>query len=223
MDQYEYDEIFSSNSSFIPSLSSNPSLNSGSGNDVKSSNHCTMIVLVVVLLVALVIMMGFAIQKWISATTNAVKVNNTTDDRHDNQNELVQLTAKPYDAFDYARDRISADNPLHVYIVSKKDTTGTRRLLRKGQTVRVNYEGYLVNDYNKPFDKGQNFAFRLGAGRVIPAWDLGLSENDVAVGDTLWLTLDSSLGYGSRGAGNVIPPNAKLVFYITVVDASSST
>jgi len=197
-----------------------------SGSDVKSSNHCTMIVLVVVLLVALVIMMGFAIQKWISATTNAVKVNNTTDDHDDHddhQNELVQLTAKPYDAFEYARDRISADNPLHVHIVSKKDTTGTRRLLRKGQSVRVNYEGYLVNDDNTLFDKGQNFAFPLGAGRVIPAWDLGLSENDVAVGDTLWLTLDSSLGYGSRGAGNVIPPNAKLVFYITVVDASSST
>ena len=196
-----------------------------SGSDVKSSNHCTMIVLVVVLLVALVIMMGFAIQKlWISATTNAVKVNNTTDDDHDNhQDELVQLTAKPYDAFEYAHDRISGDNPLHVYIVSKKDTTGTRRLLTKGQTVRVNYEGYLVNDDNTLFDKGQNFAFPLGAGRVIPAWDLGLSENDVAVGDTLWLTLDSSLGYGSRGAGHVIPPNAKLVFYITVVDASSST
>lgn len=222
MDQY--DDTFSSNSSFIPNPSSNPSFNSGSGSDVKSSNHCTMIVLVVVLLVALVIMMGFAIQKWwISATTNAVKVNNTTDDHDDHQNELVQLTAKPYDAFEYARDRISADNPLHVYIVRKKDTTGTRRLLSKGQTVRVNYEGYLVNDDNTLFDKGQNFAFPLGARRVIPAWDLGLSENDVAVGDTLWLTLDSSLGYGSRGAGNVIPPNAKLVFYITVVDASSST
>ncbi len=179
-----------------------------------------MIVLVMVLVV-LVIMMGFAIQKWISGTTNAVKIHDTPDDHH--QNELVQLTAKPYDAFEYARDRISADNPLHVYIVRKKDTTGTRRLLSTGQIVRVNYEGYLVNDHNKPFDKGQNFAFPLGAGRVIPAWDRGLSENDVAVGDTLWLTLDSSLGYGSRGAGNVIPPNAKLVFYITVVDASSST
>jgi len=179
-----------------------------------------MIVLVVVLLVVLVILIGFAIQKWISAPTGAVKVDDAPD-KH--QSELVQLTAKPYDAFEYARDRISAENPLHVYIVSKKDTTGTRRLLTKGQNVRVNYEGYLVNDDNTLFDKGQNFAFPLGAGRVIPAWDLGLSENDVAVGDTLWLTLDSSLGYGSRGAGNVIPPNAKLVFYITVVDASSST
>ena len=171
-------------------------------------------------------MMGFAIQKWIAGTTNAVEIHDTpddNDDHHDRHNDLVQLTAKPYDAFEYARERISADNPLHVYIAKKKDTTGTRRLLTKGQTVRVNYEGYLVNDDNTLFDKGQNFAFPLGTGRVIPAWDLGLSENDVAVGDTLWLTLDSSLGYGSRGAGNVIPPNAKLVFYITVVDASSST
>ena len=223
MDQY--DDILSPSSSlsssFNPSPSSSPSFNSGSGSDGKSSNHSAMIVLVMVLVV-LVIMMGFAIQKWISGTTNAVKTHDP-DDHDDHQNELVQLTAKPYDAFEYARERISADNPLHVYIVRKKDTTGTRRLLSTGQTVRVNYEGYLVNDDNTLFDKGQNFAFPLGAGRVIAAWDRGLSENDVAVGDTLWLTLDSSLGYGSRGAGNVIPPNAKLVFYITVVDASSST
>ena len=131
----------------------------------------------------------------------------------------VQLSAAPYDAFAYARERIHpTKNPIHVYV--KKKGPEPRRLLRKGQTVAVNYEGYLVDDATKPFDTGQGFQFKLGAGQVIQGWEKGLIENDVAVGDVLWLTLDSSLGYGTRGAGTVIPPNATLVFHITVVDAT---
>jgi FKBP-type peptidyl-prolyl cis-trans isomerase len=94
-----------------------------------------------------------------------------------------------------------------------------------GQTAVVHYTGWL-HDENAPGnrgqkfdssrDRGQYFEFPLGAGRVIRGWDQGVVG--MAVGEVRELTIAPELAYGERGAGDVIPPNATLVFEVELVD-----
>ncbi|MBK16639.1 MAG: peptidylprolyl isomerase [Prochlorococcus sp. SP3034] len=86
----------------------------------------------------------------------------------------------------------------------------------EGQTVTVNYTGTLDN--GEQFDSSIGrapFSFPLGAGRVIKGWDEGVVG--MKVGGKRTLTIPPELGYGSRGAGNVIPPNATLIFEIDLL------
>ena len=86
-----------------------------------------------------------------------------------------------------------------------------------GQTVSVNYKGTLEN--GKEFDSSYNrgpFEFPLGAGRVIKGWDEGVAG--MKVGGKRKLVIPPTLGYGSRGAGGVIPPDATLIFEIELLD-----
>jgi FKBP-type peptidyl-prolyl cis-trans isomerase FkpA len=93
-----------------------------------------------------------------------------------------------------------------------------------GQRVKVHYTGWLhdptaANQRGKKFDsskdRGDPFAFPLGAGHVIRGWDEGVLG--MKVGGTRVLTIPSELGYGARGAGGVIPPNATLVFEVELL------
>jgi FKBP-type peptidyl-prolyl cis-trans isomerase FkpA len=93
-----------------------------------------------------------------------------------------------------------------------------------GKTVNVHYTGWLF-DKSAPDNKGKkfdssrdrpgHFTFPLGAGRVIQGWDQGVQG--MKVGGQRTLIIPSSLGYGTRGAGNVIPPNATLVFDVELM------
>ncbi len=93
--------------------------------------------------------------------------------------------------------------------------------------VRVHYTGWL-NDPSKPegkgrkfdssVDRGQPFEFRLGAGEVIRGWDEGVAG--MKVGGKRTLVIPPDMGYGSRGAGGVIPPNATLVFDVELLGVS---
>jgi FKBP-type peptidyl-prolyl cis-trans isomerase len=98
--------------------------------------------------------------------------------------------------------------------VRNTDGPAINSLVKKGQTINVNYSGKLLND--EKFDSG-NFSFVLGAGRVVGGFDEGISK--MKVGEKATIIFPSSLGYGSQGAGNDIPPNAPLVFDIEVVSA----
>ena len=93
-----------------------------------------------------------------------------------------------------------------------------------GKMVRVHYTGWLfdksaADNKGKKFDSSRdrpgNFTFPLGAGRVIKGWDQGVQG--MKVGGQRILIIPSSMGYGARGAGSIIPPNATLVFDVELM------
>ncbi|MDI3381289.1 FKBP-type peptidyl-prolyl cis-trans isomerase [Xenophilus aerolatus] len=92
-----------------------------------------------------------------------------------------------------------------------------------GQHVHVHYTGWLYNDgqqgakFDSSRDRGQPFAFSLGAGQVIKGWDEGVAG--MKIGGQRTLVIPAALGYGARGAGGVIPPNATLKFDVELLDA----
>ncbi len=95
---------------------------------------------------------------------------------------------------------------------------GTGAQPRAGQTAVVHYTGWLLDGtkFDSSKDRGQPFSFPLGQGRVIRGWDEGVAT--MKVGGVRKLTIPPDLGYGARGAGGVIPPNATLTFEVELLD-----
>ncbi len=94
---------------------------------------------------------------------------------------------------------------------------GTGAEAKAGMQVTAHYHGTLANGtvFDSSYDRGQPFNFRLGAGQVIKGWDEGIAG--MKVGGKRRLTIPPELGYGPRGAGGVIPPNATLIFEVELV------
>lgn len=104
-------------------------------------------------------------------------------------------------------------------------TEGQGAMAEAGQIAVVHYTGWLYDEmaenhrgkkFDSSVDRGQYFSFMLGAGRVIKGWDQGVVG--MKVGETRELTILPDMGYGERGAGNVIPPGATLVFEVELAE-----
>ena len=101
------------------------------------------------------------------------------------------------------------------------EVVGTGPQPNAGQTVNVHYTGWLYEHgtkgakFDSSRDRGKPFSFRLGASQVIAGWDQGVAT--MHVGGKRTLILPPELGYGARGAGGVIPPNATLIFDVELL------
>jgi len=101
-----------------------------------------------------------------------------------------------------------------TYLITRR---GEGRAPQAGEEVLVHYTGLLTDGtvFDSSRNRGEPFAFRLGAGRVIKGWDEGIAR--LRVGDRATLFIPPQLGYGARGAGGVIPPDASLIFVVELV------
>ena len=102
--------------------------------------------------------------------------------------------------------------------------TGEGTMALAGKPVAVHYTGWLFDPkapetkgkkFDSSRDRGEAFRFQLGAGQVIQGWDRGVAG--MRIGGQRRLTIPPEMGYGARGAGGVIPPNATLVFDVELL------
>ncbi len=104
-----------------------------------------------------------------------------------------------------------------------KEATSNAAQPQKGQMVTVHYTGWLSDNgakgkkFDSSIDRGQPFQFIVGVGQVIQGWDEAVLS--MKVGEKREVLIPSELGYGSYGAGDVIPPHADLIFDIDILDA----
>ena len=127
--------------------------------------------------------------------------------------------------------------PVQVSVASQEAATADSSQLQKidtkvgngeeaviGKTVNVHYAGWVYDEnapdkkgkkFDSSYDRKEHFSFLLGAGRVIKGWDKGVLG--MKVGGQRTLIIPPSMAYGERGAGNVIPPNATLLFEVELM------
>jgi FKBP-type peptidyl-prolyl cis-trans isomerase len=119
----------------------------------------------------------------------------------------------------------NTENNNVAQLIRQDDVVGTGAEAQSGQVVTVHYTGWLYdqtrpdrkgNKFDSSRDRNEPFSFNLGAGEVIRGWDEGVAG--MKVGGRRTLTIPPDMGYGARGAGGVIPPNATLLFDVELLE-----
>ena len=148
-----------------------------------------------------------------SKAFNAEQVFNEKKDEYDKKeiNKKKELEQKMKDL---TSDAEATESGLK-YIITKEGKGPKPKI---GQTVSVHYAGYLTNGqkFDSSYDRNQPIEFPIGTGRVIKGWDEGIML--LNVGAKAKLIIPPDLGYGARGAGGVIPPNATLIFDVELLE-----
>ena len=118
------------------------------------------------------------------------------------------------------KDEMEEKGITELIITDNK--VGDGREAEKGLTVTVHYTGWLYENgekttkFDSSVDRREPFSFVLGVGQVIKGWDNGVSG--MQVGGSRTIIIPSDMGYGSRGAGSVIPPNSDLIFEVELIE-----
>jgi FKBP-type peptidyl-prolyl cis-trans isomerase len=119
----------------------------------------------------------------------------------------------------------NTENTSVTQLIRQDDVVGAGAEAQSGQVVTVHYTGWLYdqtrpdrkgNKFDSSRDRNEPFSFNLGAGEVIRGWDEGVAG--MKVGGRRTLTIPPDMGYGARGAGGVIPPNATLLFDVELLE-----
>ncbi len=127
-------------------------------------------------------------------------------------------------AIDITIDKTSTKENKMIEFIKNDTQEGNGREAEKGLTITVHYTGWLYDEnendnkgkkFDSSKDRNEPFSFVLGVGQVIKGWDEGFTG--MKIGGTRTIIIPSDMGYGSRGAGNVIPPNADLIFDIELL------
>ncbi len=117
-----------------------------------------------------------------------------------------------------AQDQLLTDNDNNMGLDIKVTQEGTgERMTKSGDAISVHYTGKLTDGtkFDSSVDRGTPFEFTIGKGMVIQGWEQGLL--DMKVDEKRTLTIPAEMGYGARGTGGVIPPNATLIFDVELV------
>lgn len=118
----------------------------------------------------------------------------------------------------------STERNTVTQLVTQDARVGTGAEAQPGRVVTVHYTGWLYDEsrgdrkgskFDSSVDRNEPFSFNLGAGEVIRGWDEGVAG--MKVGGRRTLTIPPDMGYGARGAGGVIPPNATLLFEVELL------
>jgi peptidylprolyl isomerase len=133
----------------------------------------------------------------------------------------LEETSKPADAAKKKEEKTSKMIKTPSGLQFEDAVVGTGASPKSGQTCVMHYTGWLWENeakgkkFDSSLDRGQPFEFQIGRGMVIKGWDEGVAT--MKVGGKRTLLIPAALGYGSRGAGGVIPPNATLVFDVELL------